>query len=356
MRKGKRQKCTETHGGIQKLAGLLDGGSALDTAKGSDRGVGDVSVNDTRPRLASGEVVVELGSDLADLGEAGPGDLGEVVVFVVVSDVKGEVVEGSVVRVGLVSLDKGVVLRDEVSSHGVETKTEEGSDEEVGKGLPSPVVDHEVVKGELDGLVNKLPLGRGLGVGEERAESVEGGLEEAPEGLLPGVVLEEVDLPHGRDISVDNISSLVLMVLHVVLDKRNTRGDSGDEVSKDGEKLVVHDSVEAEVVGELVNGKLKRVVHSASVAVGYEDEHRPRGSTSPVGGDHLSDENENHEGESFDLGSEEVADLWVLRQDQLTAGGMRFIGLGPLKVLEDVLRGRGNGRSHARSFRVRSHG
>lgn len=42
-------------------------------------------------------------------------------VLVVVPNIPCEIVEGSVVRVGLLSLLEGVVLTDEVSSHWVES-------------------------------------------------------------------------------------------------------------------------------------------------------------------------------------------------------------------------------------------
>jgi len=44
-----------------------------------------------------GEVVIELGGHGLKFGELGPWDIGEVVMFDVVSDIKGEFIDGTIV-------------------------------------------------------------------------------------------------------------------------------------------------------------------------------------------------------------------------------------------------------------------
>ena len=50
-----------------------------------------------------GENIIEFGGNLPELGEVGPGDVGEIVVLIVVSNVEAENVQGSVIRVSLIS-------------------------------------------------------------------------------------------------------------------------------------------------------------------------------------------------------------------------------------------------------------
>jgi hypothetical protein len=87
---------------------------ALDARKHADVLVGDEPPGDERPALVALELVVgiPLWGEGLDRGQPGPGDVGEVVVLVVVADVVSEQVERTVVRVGLllVALFEGIVL------------------------------------------------------------------------------------------------------------------------------------------------------------------------------------------------------------------------------------------------------
>ena len=65
------------------------------------------------------QIVVKLRSNRFHLGQAEPRDLWKVVVLVVVSNVESDPIQRSVVRVGLLAIHKGVVLRDEVTCYRV---------------------------------------------------------------------------------------------------------------------------------------------------------------------------------------------------------------------------------------------
>lgn len=66
----------------------------LDARKHADLGIGDEAPGDARPARVGFEtgvmLVVPLGREPGDLREPGPGDVGEVVVLVVVADVVGQ--------------------------------------------------------------------------------------------------------------------------------------------------------------------------------------------------------------------------------------------------------------------------
>ena len=69
----------------------------LDAAVWADRVVKDVAQDDTRPRLALRQAVVELWRNLPHLRQIGPGDIWEVVVLIVVAHVVTKDVEPSIV-------------------------------------------------------------------------------------------------------------------------------------------------------------------------------------------------------------------------------------------------------------------
>merc|ERR1719375_2580156 len=109
---------------------------ALDAVVRPDLVARDVVPDDADPRVAHGEVVVELGREPLERGQARPRDVAEVVVLVVVADVPREPVERAVVRVGLllvVKVREYVVLRDEVAGAWVQPAREEDAKDHVEK-------------------------------------------------------------------------------------------------------------------------------------------------------------------------------------------------------------------------------
>lgn len=176
----------------------------------------------------AGQLVVELAGDGAKLGQAGPGDGGEVVVLVVQADVVGQKVEGTVVGKGLgdrdvvggVALGGGdglvdVVLGDEVAGERVEGAGEEGGEEEVEDGVEAEGGVEGVVEGELDGDVEVVDPGEGDAVDEGRADGVEEDLEGAEEGLAEDRV-EEDDFEGGGEVGVEAVDAEGLVVRQVV--------------------------------------------------------------------------------------------------------------------------------------------
>lgn len=104
---------------------------ALDTREGRHARVRDKVPQRARPRLGLRQRVVELGRDLAHLRQTEARDARKVVVLVVVADVPGQVVERTIVRVGLLALDKLIVLRDKVARDRVQAESEPVRDEQV---------------------------------------------------------------------------------------------------------------------------------------------------------------------------------------------------------------------------------
>lgn len=171
-----------------------------------------------------GEVVVELLGDAVELGQAGPGDGGEVVVLVVQADVVGEDVEGPVVRVRLrdrravVRVRLGgrhglvhVVLGDEVAGQRVQAAGQEGGQDEVEHGLHAHGLEDDSIEDDLHGEVDTGDPGEGHAVDAHGAHGVEQDLERAEEGLAEDGV-EEDSLQRSRQIRIQAVNTKRLVV------------------------------------------------------------------------------------------------------------------------------------------------
>lgn len=68
--------------------------------------------DDPRPACVPGEGVVKLRGNLPQPVQPGMGNLGEIVVLIVVADIVGQSVQGPVVRIGLLALQRGLPFSD----------------------------------------------------------------------------------------------------------------------------------------------------------------------------------------------------------------------------------------------------
>lgn len=177
----------------------------------------------------TGQRVIEVRGDALELGQAGPGHGGEVVVLVVQADVVGEPVEWAVVGEGL--RDGDVVLRvlllrsdglvdivfgDEVACKGVEAAGEEGGNEEVEDRFDrGREVDEGGVEADLDGDVKKVDLGQGDAVDGHGANGIEEDLEGAEEGFAENGVQKE-GLQGSRQVRVEAIHAEALVMSKMV--------------------------------------------------------------------------------------------------------------------------------------------
>ena len=174
------------------------------------------------------QIGIELVGDLPQLGQARPGDGGEVVVLVVQADVVGEEVERAVVAerlgdgqvVGRVAGLRGhllvdVVLGDEVAGGRVQGSGEEGREEQVEDRVereePGQLGGQDVVEAELDGHVERVDARQGDLVDHHGPQGVEEDLEGAEEGLAQDGV-EEDGLEGGRQVGVEAIDAEGLVV------------------------------------------------------------------------------------------------------------------------------------------------
>lgn len=151
---------------------------------------------DGDPAAVAGEVDVELSRQGVQRGKTGPGDGGEVVVFVVQADVIREQVKPAVVREGfrdrderrgITGLDGGwvkdVVLGDEMSGAGVQRAREEGTRDEIGERVVAGVFDEENVEDELRGDVEEVESRERELIYHHWAERVKQDLKGAEEGF-----------------------------------------------------------------------------------------------------------------------------------------------------------------------------
>jgi len=99
--------------------------------------------------------------------------------LVVVADVVGDHVERSVIRVRLLAGDEFEMLRDEMSSHGMNSHAEERPKQQVEKRLNTEKVKHNRIKRQLYDPVEHFILVHWLRAHEHGTEAVEDGREHA---------------------------------------------------------------------------------------------------------------------------------------------------------------------------------
>lgn len=228
-------------------------------------------------------------------GESASWNAGEVMVLVVVANVKGEQVQRTVVRIRLVAFEEHVVLGDEVSGDGVQAHAQQGSSKHVHNrlGPQSPVQQH--VKGHLKDDVGYLQLTNGLGIDAERSDSVEKWLQDYPDELAEACA-EEPSLQLGGNIHIHSISAQVAMMVQVIALERCRIGEADGQVGKHGKVAVPHGLVvsKSRVVGDLVNGEGHRVVDAAAKSISPKQNPFPAQIFDQVKGTKLHGHHEAH--------------------------------------------------------------
>lgn len=129
---------------------------SADSAPGTEISVENVLVHDKQIGFVLGEGVVKLRGNFSKSGELSPGDVGEIVVLNVISNVQVGNVHDSIITVGILSLDEFVMFSDNVSSNGVQSQTESSSENQIAESLAAKHVENEGIPGEDDSHVDKL--------------------------------------------------------------------------------------------------------------------------------------------------------------------------------------------------------
>ena len=285
------------------------------------------------PGRVVGEVVVVLGGQALDLGQARVGDVGEVVVLVVVAHVEEDKVERAVVGVRGLPPAEQVVLRDEVAGQRVQPQPQQGPGHQVHQRLQAEGGEDDVVEGELADEVDQLPARDGLGALVEGTESVDERVDGQPDHLGQRVP-EEVGLQAGGDVHVVHLLSQVAVVVGVVLLVGDGHGDGDRQVAPDAQHPV-HPPAPVpvgQVVSDLVDGAAQGVVEHAAKAVGQDEEVDPGDVLDEPADDDLGDDLGGDDVGDAGVVAHELLDLRVLAEDLLAAGGVRLLQVLPLFV------------------------
>jgi len=87
----------------------------------SDGWVSNIAIHDLQIGRVVRQVVIELTGNLLDLWQTRPWHFGEVVVLVVITNIKIQQINGSIIRISFNSLDECIVLCDEMTCYRVQT-------------------------------------------------------------------------------------------------------------------------------------------------------------------------------------------------------------------------------------------
>lgn len=245
--------------------------SPLHPREWTNGGISDVIINNLDPRGVMWQVIVILGCKFLHFWEQGSRDVGKVMMFVMVPNIKSELVQWSVVRVGLRVVLKHVVLRDEVSRNRVKAHPQQRPRDHVEEGLSPQVVNHCCIKYNLQSEIKHLEGSRYLGVRHERTEGVEKRLEKHPNGLAHGIC-KHFGFHFGGNICVEKLVALIFVVFQVITFEGHREWDSYWQVDENAESSVKFGLgyPEGQVVGYLVDCQQQRMIDSATDDVGKE--------------------------------------------------------------------------------------
>lgn len=230
----------------------------------------------------------------------------------VVSDVKGDVVQGSVIRIRLVSFQEHVMLSYEMTRDGMYSHAQDGTCNEVDDRLQAPKMVEGQVHRQLKESVLDFQLTHWLGVHHQRTQGVEQRLEEEPEEL-PGRGAEEPPLHLCGDVHVQLVATQVPVVVDVVLlEGRRVRHADG-HVGPHGEPAVPLGQLVAKghVVRDVVDGQRQRVVDAAAEGVRPEEDPLPGDVVHQVACHQLGHDHARHHPFQLGIGTHERLDLWI---------------------------------------------
>ena len=194
---------------------------------------------------------------------------------------------------------------------------EERSAGEVEHRAPAERVQDRAVEQRLHHEVAQLDARHRLRVDEERTERVEDWLEEEPEQLGGGGA-EEARLEARRDVDVERVVALVLVVLRVVLLEERRVRDAERHVREDAERAVQRRPARPErlVVRDLVDGERQRVVDDAPEGVAGDEEGEERGVSQQDGRHQLHSHHHHHLVLELAVWHHQLLHLRVLRCNQ----------------------------------------
>jgi len=174
--------------------------------------------------------------------------------LVVISHVEGDPVQRSVVRVRLLSFDKGVMLRDKVAGHRMQSHAKNSGCKVKQGCLDTKLEAQSQVKRKNNDVVEYLHSCGCLWINKHGSQGVKSRLEKDKEDLFEGIIKEPCFQLCGN-IHVSSMLSLLVVVFQVISLEANAGWNGLCTVRHKSQKLIWKGGLEAEVVGKLVVSK-----------------------------------------------------------------------------------------------------
>jgi len=221
---------------------------SADSAPGTEILIENILVDNKQVGLVLRKGVIEFRSNFFELGETSPGNIGEIMVLNVISDIKVGNIKRPIIRVGILTLNEFVMFSNDVSSNGVQSEAKEGSENQICQSLRAETGADEDIPGDNDNSVDQFHRVGGFGTNKIRSECIEERHEEDIKELSESGV-KELNFTLGRKIRVPVRSSEENVVVSVVSTEGDRRGDSLAHVGEDSSELVSFSRPEGSVMG-----------------------------------------------------------------------------------------------------------
>mmetsp|Transcript_18862 Transcript_18862/g.34172 ORF Transcript_18862/g.34172 Transcript_18862/m.34172 type:complete len:205 (-) Transcript_18862:392-1006(-) len=197
--------------------------------------------------------------------------------LIMVTHIECKPVEGSIVTIRFLPLVHHIVLGNEVTSDGVHSHTSQSPKYKVEKASNPIKVQNCSIERKKETIVHKLPFRRFLWIYNNGAERVEKRLHQAPQELF-GLGGKEPPLKVCGNIYVNNVFTLITVVLHVVSFEGGCGRNSHGKIGKNGEKPVPNDLLRTQVVRQLVHRQRHHMVDTSRQGITAKCPSVPRRS------------------------------------------------------------------------------
>ena len=270
------------------------------------------------------QVIIEFRRDPSQFREATTRNIRKVVVFIVISHIEGECIQGTVIRVGLSAFHEDVMLGDEMSCHRMKAGAKQGTCDQIQQGPPAPKPYNQRVESQASACICILPSAPLLLIDEDRPNTVEDTLKDYM-AEFQKASSENTSLPICGDDNIYSIFSLVLVMVFMVAAESDCRRKHNRQVCNDRKVAIMIHALEAQVMRQLMQSESKYMVARATNEVGSCKEYPTVRISNIMRNGNLDCYDKSHGVFEVRIVSVKLFNVRVFCQNLLAAGSVWFI-------------------------------
>jgi hypothetical protein len=280
------------------------------------------------------ERIIVFRGGLTDRGQLIPGNGRKVVVFVMMTHVKGDQVEPAIVAMGLLMLIVGkIVFLYPAGAERVEADGEEEAGEQVNDRFRPGDIPDCGDKDGFEGPIQRYPSVKRFDLAKPgNAKDLEKRIEQQPDKFTDKIVVDQAGFPAVGQIGIELVDTLEGVVFDVVSFEGDGVREKLGQVGQDAGEPVGGAAFEQQVVCAFMDHDEEGVVGKCAQEISCAEDQPPGAVAKQEGQADLKQyETEDGEDRVFVL-SDELSHFGVLLQDLFSTEAMRLLLLGINKI------------------------